>query len=38
MVVFPGEMVFLNEGSLLNNVRVRYYKNKIYVSVIWCSD
>jgi myosin-6 len=27
------EMVFLNEGSLLNNVRVRYYKNKIYTYV-----
>lgn len=26
-----GEMMFLNEGSLLNNIRVRYYKNKIYV-------
>ncbi|KAL1510024.1 hypothetical protein ABEB36_004680 [Hypothenemus hampei] len=24
------EMMFLNEGSLLNNIRVRYYKNKIY--------
>lgn len=24
------EMMFLNEGSLLNNIRIRYYKNKIY--------
>ncbi|XP_066252455.1 myosin heavy chain 95F isoform X2 [Euwallacea similis] len=24
------EMMFLNEGSLLNNIRTRYYKNKIY--------
>ncbi|XP_076257513.1 myosin heavy chain 95F jaguar isoform X3 [Rhynchophorus ferrugineus] len=23
-------MMFLNEGSLLHNIRVRYYKNKIY--------
>ncbi|XP_044756073.1 myosin heavy chain 95F isoform X3 [Coccinella septempunctata] len=27
------EMMFLNEGSLLNNVRTRYYKNKIYTYV-----
>lgn len=25
-------MMFLNEGSLLHNIRTRYYKNKIYVS------
>ncbi|CAG9853814.1 unnamed protein product [Phyllotreta striolata] len=24
------EMMYLNEGTLLNNVRVRYYKDKIY--------
>ncbi|XP_056632356.1 myosin heavy chain 95F isoform X2 [Diorhabda sublineata] len=24
------EMMFLNEGSLLNNIRIRYYKDKIY--------
>ncbi|CAG9815351.1 unnamed protein product [Phaedon cochleariae] len=24
------EMMFLNEGSLLNNIRTRYYKDKIY--------
>ncbi|XP_019772636.1 myosin heavy chain 95F isoform X2 [Dendroctonus ponderosae] len=24
------EMMFLNEGSLLDNIRTRYYKNKIY--------
>ncbi|XP_050304042.1 myosin heavy chain 95F isoform X2 [Anthonomus grandis grandis] len=24
------EMMFLNEGSLLHNIRTRYYKNKIY--------
>ncbi|CAH0558642.1 unnamed protein product [Brassicogethes aeneus] len=24
------EIMFLNEGSLLNNIRQRYYKNKIY--------
>lgn len=30
-VRFLGEMMFLNEGSLLNNIRQRYYKNKIYV-------
>ncbi|XP_063909562.1 myosin heavy chain 95F isoform X1 [Zophobas morio] len=27
------EMVFLNEGSLLNNIRIRYYQNKIYTYV-----
>ncbi|KAL3278259.1 hypothetical protein HHI36_013596 [Cryptolaemus montrouzieri] len=27
------EMMFLNEGSLLNNIRIRYYKNKIYTYV-----
>lgn len=27
-----GEMMFLNEGTLLENIRKRYYKNKIYVS------
>ncbi|XP_045467854.1 myosin heavy chain 95F isoform X3 [Harmonia axyridis] len=27
------EMMFLNEGSLLNNIRTRYYKNKIYTYV-----
>lgn len=26
-------MVFLNEGSLLNNIRIRYYQNKIYTYV-----
>lgn len=25
-------MMFLNEGSLLSNIRRRYYDNKIYVS------
>lgn len=27
------EMMYLNEGSLLNNVRTRYYKDKIYTYV-----
>ncbi|VEN38644.1 unnamed protein product [Callosobruchus maculatus] len=27
------EMMFLNEASLLNNIRTRYYKNKIYTYV-----
>nr|CAI5863963.1 unnamed protein product [Callosobruchus analis] len=27
------EMMFLNEASLLNNIRLRYYKNKIYTYV-----
>lgn len=30
-LLFIGEMMFLNEASLLNNIRRRYYNNKIYV-------
>lgn len=28
-----GSLMYLNEATLLNNVRVRYSKDKIYVSV-----
>lgn len=34
MINFTGEMMFLNEGSLLNNIKKRYYNNKIYVSTL----
>uniref|UniRef100_A0A674F7U8 Unconventional myosin-VI n=1 Tax=Salmo trutta TaxID=8032 RepID=A0A674F7U8_SALTR len=29
----PGSLMYLNEGTLLNNVRVRYSKDKIYTYV-----
>lgn len=29
---FSGELMFLNEATLLNNILTRYKKNKIYVS------
>ena len=29
-----GELMFLNDATLLNNVKKRYYKNKIYVSIL----
>lgn len=32
ILLILGEMMFLNEGTLLENIRKRYYKNKIYVS------
>ena len=31
--VFLGSLMFLNEGTLLNNLRIRYKKDKIYVSL-----
>lgn len=27
-----GELMFLNEATLLDNIKNRYYKDKIYVS------
>lgn len=30
--LLPGELMFLNESTLLNNILTRYKKNKIYVS------
>lgn len=32
MITIPGELMFLNEATLLNNILTRYKKNKIYVS------
>lgn len=28
----PGELMFLNEATLLDNLKTRYFKDKIYVS------
>ena len=30
----PGALMFLNEATLLNNLRIRYKKDLIYVSII----
>lgn len=30
-----GALMFLNEATLLNNLRIRYMKNQIYVSNIF---
>lgn len=30
--VLSGSLMYLNEATLLNNIRVRYSKDKIYVS------
>lgn len=27
-----GELIFLNEATFLDNLKTRYYKDKIYVS------
>lgn len=35
MLIFtwlPGSLMYLNEATLLNNIRVRYSKDLIYVS------
>lgn len=29
-----GELMFLNEATLLDNIKNRYYKDKIYVSLL----
>lgn len=29
-----GALMYLNEATLLNNIRTRYFKDRIYVSVI----
>lgn len=37
MLIFtwlPGSLMYLNEATLLNNIRVRYSKDLIYVSQI----
>lgn len=31
-----GSLMYLNEATLLNNVKVRYSKEKIYVSLTFC--
>jgi len=31
-LIFPGALMYLNPGTLLNNTRTRYHKDKIYVS------
>jgi myosin heavy subunit len=33
-IVRKGALMFLNEGSLLNNLKVRFGKHKIYVSLV----
>lgn len=30
--LFPGALMYLNEATLLNNIRTRYFKDRIYVS------
>ncbi len=35
-VCVTGSLMYLNEATLLNNVRVRYSKDKIYVSIFIC--
>ena len=42
-VLFAGSLMYLNEATLLNNVRVRYSKDKIYVrlpavNLTWTSN
>jgi hypothetical protein len=34
MWLIPGALMYLNEATLLNNVRLRYSRNAIYVSVL----
>lgn len=34
-VCVTGALMFLNEATLLNNLRIRYMKNQIYVSNIY---
>lgn len=34
-VCVTGSLMYLNEATLLNNVRVRYSKDKIYVSIFY---
>lgn len=29
--LFLGELIFLNEATFLDNLKTRYYKDKIYV-------
>lgn len=33
-----GSLMYLNEATLLNNVRVRYSKDKIYVSIFFIAN
>ena len=33
VVFVEGALMYLNEATLLNNVKQRYLKNKIYVSI-----
>lgn len=33
----PGSLMYLNEATLLNNVRVRYSKDHIYVGFFYAS-
>ena len=32
IVFFTGSLMFLNEATLLHNLKIRYQKDKIYVS------
>jgi hypothetical protein len=32
-LLITGELMFLNEATLLDNIKNRYYKDKIYVSL-----
>ena len=34
-LLFPGSLMYLNEATLLYNLRLRYAKNKIYVSTVY---
>lgn len=39
VLLFPpsGSLMYLNEATLLNNVRVRYNKDLIYVCLLLCA-
>lgn len=34
-ILFPGSLMYLNEATLLNNVKVRYNKDHIYVCFLF---
>lgn len=35
LFLFPGSLMYLNEATLLNNVKVRYNKDLIYVGFLF---
>lgn len=33
LLIVIGALMYLNEATLLNNIRTRYFKDRIYVSI-----